>query len=158
MFKRDYLKQARESAENAVADMKDGELKVAAFSVILNRLLAETVPEENEDAVSKSRATKQAKGQGKQKAQASPKTVNDRILSLHTDGFFSSQRGLSEIQDELAKNGWHYPITTLSGAMQGLVGPGKELRRVHVAAVPGKKKKYSGNTQTGRHVCAQQSF
>ena len=141
MLTAEHLKLAREAAESAVADMREGELKVAAFSVIFNRLIAEAVPEKGGAAVSKPKTAKQAKAQGRPRIQGSPRTLRDRILSLHADGFFSSQRGLSDVRDELAKNGWHYALTTLSGAMQGLVGPGQELRRVRVPSEPGKKKK-----------------
>lgn len=141
MLTADHLKQAREVAESAVADMPEGELKVAAFSVILGKLLGETAPVKDEYAAPLPKTTRQVKSQARPKTSSSPQTLSDRILSLHADSFFSSQRGLSEVRDELAKNGWHYPLTTLSGTMQELVRPNKELRRVLVPSAPGKKKK-----------------
>jgi superfamily II DNA/RNA helicase len=40
------------------------------------------------------------------------------IDSLRTEEFFTSPRGLGEIQKKLAELGHHYPVTTLSGPMQ----------------------------------------
>jgi superfamily II DNA/RNA helicase len=40
------------------------------------------------------------------------------IDSLRTEEFFTSPRGLGEIQRKLAELGHHYPVTTLSGPMQ----------------------------------------
>jgi hypothetical protein len=40
------------------------------------------------------------------------------IAALKLEDFFRSPNGLSDIQAKLAELGHHYPLTTLSGAMQ----------------------------------------
>jgi len=120
---------ARKEAEKAIAEMPDGELKVKAFEVILNHLLGTSgsttkqVPtsKETSDEVKPARAKK-----GK-----AAKSAATRILVLREEGFFGSQRSMSEIAAELAAHGWHYPLTSLSGTLQGLTQR-REVRRVRV--------------------------
>src|SRR6266404_341276 len=50
---------------------------------------------------------------GKNKGEI-PQLVN----SLKEEEFFKTPRGLGDIQKKLAELGHHYPVTTLSGAMQ----------------------------------------
>ena len=40
------------------------------------------------------------------------------ISLLKSEEFFKTPRGLSDVRDKLAQIGHHYPVTTLSGAMQ----------------------------------------
>jgi superfamily II DNA/RNA helicase len=40
------------------------------------------------------------------------------VEALKAEEFFKSPKGLSEVQKKLADLGHHYPVTTLSGAMQ----------------------------------------
>jgi hypothetical protein len=61
----------------------------------------------------------------------SGESCKGRILALKADGFFASQRTISEIRTELATRGWHYPLTTLSGRLQTLVQE-RHLRREKV--------------------------
>lgn len=44
--------------------------------------------------------------------------ISGLIESLKSEEFFTAPRGLSDIQKRLAEIGHHYPLTTLSGAMQ----------------------------------------
>jgi len=44
--------------------------------------------------------------------------ISGLIASLKSEAFFQTPRGLSEIQKKFAEMGHHYPLTTLSGAMQ----------------------------------------
>jgi hypothetical protein len=50
------------------------------------------------------------------------------ILQLKSEEFFKTPRGLSDVRDKLAEIGHHYPVTTLSGAMQSQAR-GRNLRR-----------------------------
>jgi hypothetical protein len=50
------------------------------------------------------------------------------IESLKVEEFFRTPRGLSDIQKKLAELGHHYPVTTLSGAMQ-VQSQSRNLRR-----------------------------
>jgi hypothetical protein len=58
-------------------------------------------------------------------------TLRGRVLTIRSEGFFKSQRTLGDIREALGARGWHYPLTTLSGLMQGLVR-NRELRRERV--------------------------
>jgi superfamily II DNA/RNA helicase len=44
--------------------------------------------------------------------------IPDLIDTLKSEEFFRTPRGLSDVQKKLAELGHHYPVTTLSGAMQ----------------------------------------
>lgn len=125
---------ARQAAERAVADMPEGDLKVKAFEVILGRLLA--VPNEQRATPPSSRKRTEARtGQDSSlhQSQAVPTSTPARILALKREGFFSEERGISEIRDELQTHGWRYELTALSGALMNLVRS-RELRRAKVIA------------------------
>jgi hypothetical protein len=128
------LIRARQKAERAVKDMADSPLKVAAFQTILESLLVS--PDSEQKAPPRpTRARVDQRG-------AEPDTLGGRIIAVRGEGFFESQKSLSDIREVLGSRGWHYPLTTLSGAMQILVRQ-RQLRRQRVAV--GKKKvwKYS---------------
>lgn len=131
------LLNLRRQAEHAVADMPEGDLKVKAFEVLLNHLLNTADKRGTIETVTpslvKPKPTKRA-STGSSKGQ--------RILALKDEGFFGTQRAINEVREELASNGWHYPVTGLSGPLQELVKR-RELRRQRV--VDGKKRlwKYS---------------
>jgi hypothetical protein len=57
-----------------------------------------------------------------------PLTINELVIGLKEEGFFDKPKNLSEIAAELAKSGYLYPTTTLSGVVLGLL-KGKELTR-----------------------------
>lgn len=129
------LIEAREQAEEAVAEMRDGDLKVRAFETILSHLLSAGVGGNNfEPAPGAVRSNTKAKTPMK----ASPKTTPERILFLKTEGFFNSQRSIAEIRSELKKSGWHYAVTALSGPLQSLVQK-HDLRRENVDDGGGRK-------------------
>jgi hypothetical protein len=44
--------------------------------------------------------------------------IPDLVETLKEESFFKSPKGLGEIRKKLADMGHHYPLTTLSGAMQ----------------------------------------
>ena len=129
----DPLIQARKRAERAVESMDEGPLKIAAFQAILTKLLGDPDPSERSGGTS----AKGQPGAGKH-----PDTLTGRVLAIKSEGFFKTQRSLGEVREALGSRGWHYPLTTLSGVMQGLVQQ-RLLRRERVSV--GKKKvwKYS---------------
>jgi hypothetical protein len=134
------LTAARQAAERAVEDMPDGPMKLKAFEVILNRMLSPAI--ENSPVASLRRPRKlafaaKAKAVPDVPADSPPKSSPERILALRDDNFFAEPKGLAEIRDALALRGWVYPLTSLSGRMQGLVQR-RQLRRVQ----DGKKKTY----------------
>src|ERR1700680_1720574 len=119
----DPLVAARKQAERAVEGMADGPLKIAAFQTILATLLAEHEPRQPVPPV-------QVKVGADRRPD--PGTLTGRILAIKSEEFFDTQRSLSEVRESLGSRGWHYPLTTLSGAMQNLVQQ-RQLRRERIA-------------------------
>jgi hypothetical protein len=128
------LIELRKQAEQSVADMKDGPLKVQAFETILGHLLSQVNGGPSEGQLAKSKPQQKAQPA----APKNPKTAPDRILALKEEGFFKSQRSIAEIRQELKRNGWHYAVTSLSGPLQSLVTK-RALRRENVDGEDGKK-------------------
>ena len=58
-----------------------------------------------------------------------PATLTDALIKLKTEGFFKNKRTITDIGDELARKGFHYPTTTLSAVLIHLLRRG-ELGRV----------------------------
>jgi hypothetical protein len=129
----DPLVVARKRAEQAVEGMAEGPLKIAAFQTILAKLLTESDPREQVQRV----PAKVSAGRSEQ-----PGTLTGRILAIKSEGFFKTQRSLGEVRESLGSRGWHYPLTTLSGAMQGLVRR-RELRRERMSVGNKQVWKYS---------------
>jgi len=127
----------RKQAEAAVDDMPDGPLKVKAFEVILEHLLGQSKNAATDEPAAKA----SSKGGGGARS-TNPRSAVDRIIMLKGEAFFASQRSIGEVRDELARHGWHYPLSSLSGKLQSIVRR-RELRRMMV--VEGKKSiwKYS---------------
>jgi hypothetical protein len=126
------LMAARKRAEEAVADMPEGALKVKAFEVILGSLLTGSADSSEQKEV----RTKQSG------ATRPTSSLGDRIGSLAEEGFFSEPRGLSEVQAKLAEHGWHYPQQNLSTPLIRLVRK-RRLRRLQGAEGGKKVWKYS---------------
>jgi hypothetical protein len=118
------LIKARKQAEKAVEDMPEGELKVKAFEVILGHLL----PGEAEPSSTALSVESKKRKSGPSVRGKGPMTLTGRILVLRDEAYFSGQRGIGEVRDELSAHGWHYPLSTLSGSLQALVRA-RELRR-----------------------------
>jgi hypothetical protein len=110
----------RKRAEEAVADMDEGPLKMTAFQTILQSLL--TSPRPQEDNRGPVRSSESASTE-------SPSSVADRINLLAEEGFFAQPRSLAEIQASLAEHGWHYPQGNLSTPLVRLVRQ-RRLRRL----------------------------
>jgi len=125
------LQLLRKKAEAAVQDMPDGEMKFRAFQVILAHLLEASAEGTEPRPESRAQASAPVKARQPKALESIPRTSSDRILFLHAEGFFGSQRSLSDVQGELRKNGWHYPVTALSGPLQNLVQK-RLLRRERV--------------------------
>ena len=120
------LKEARVRAEKAVAGMAEGEMKVKAFEVILSQLITSgpttgkaTLPLRNGRHFS----SPNREGQ--------PKSLAERILALQADGFFKEPQTIGGVREGLKTRGWHYPVTTLSGALQ-IQTQKRRLRRQRV--------------------------
>jgi hypothetical protein len=129
----EVLEAALIQAERAAATVVNSALREKAFEVILNRLLMPAIireagPETSYRAdPSHVRASRQVEYPPK----VEPKTLSQRILALQGDGFFKEPRGIGNVREGLRARGWHYPVTTLSGALQGLIQK-RRLRRERV--------------------------
>ncbi len=113
-------------AEQAVAAVKDAELRRVAFERILNDLLAGGGEAQSGKTQGAARATK--------RAQSKPATTKKRsgpqsyVEEMVDDGFFEKPKTISEVKAELENRGHHIPLTSLSGPMQKLCQK-KVLRR-----------------------------
>ena len=58
-----------------------------------------------------------------------PATLTEAITKLKSEGFFKKKRTISDIKNELARKGFHYPSTTLSAVLIHLLRKG-ELGRL----------------------------
>ena len=110
---------------SSLSDRAEGPLKIKAFELIFESLVQES------QAGGTEREKTAPKSQKKSIASKDDKSANARILRLRDDGFLKELRSISEIRKELAANGWHYPVTSLSGPLQALVQR-RELRRLKV--------------------------
>jgi hypothetical protein len=76
--------------------------------------------------------TAKAKAGGREKVSAKGNggkvTIPSLVQDLKNEGFFKKTKSLGDIQRRLGELGYHYPLTTLSGAMQGEVKR-RRLRR-----------------------------
>jgi hypothetical protein len=127
----DQLKELRKKAEEAVAEMPDGELKTKAFEVILQHLLSTRIIPSQPQPPEKRQPKKELTSSQK------PGSRKSRMLLLKDEGFFTVPRSLAEVKDELSAHGWIHPQTALSGPLQDLVQE-RRLRRIKDQA--GKKK------------------
>jgi hypothetical protein len=124
MTSSEKLRAIRVKAEEAVADMPDGELKIKAFEVILQQLLTSEMQSKQVDStISKQQAS------AKSKTSDRPGSTKSRILLLKDEGFFAVPRAMKEIKTELQAHGWILPMTSLSGPLQTLVQD-RLLRRI----------------------------
>jgi cell division septation protein DedD len=131
------LVELRKQAEDAVRDMPEGDLKVSAFETFLKHLLSNAAGKESAPRGG-SAAPSKVKSKPKDSVPQVPKSLGDRIRFLKSEGFFSSQRSIADIRSELKKNGWHYPVTSMSGQLQQLV-QSRDLRREHTDDDEGRK-------------------
>ena len=129
---------ARRRAEEAVADMQDGPLKIKAFEVILASLISRG-DHPFEPARKDPTATART-GEGVR--ERAPSSLADRVSVLGEEGFLGEPRSLAEIQAKLAEHGWHYAQTNLSTPLIRLVRQ-RQLRRLQLAEGNKRVWKYS---------------
>lgn len=103
-----------ERAENAVAAVKDPELKRIAFQKILESLISngseEGTPKPRRSGVPKTIAAKPPK-----KVRGGPAAY---LAELVEEGFFKKPKTIATVKAELENRGHHIPITSLSGPLQ----------------------------------------
>jgi hypothetical protein len=116
---------ARRKAEEAVADMSDGPLKIKAFEVILSSLISGSA--EGSETTEREPASRSHPSDGGRPRP--PASLADRVRALADEGFFGEPRSLADIQGKLAEHGWHYAQTNLSTPLIRLVRQ-RQLRRL----------------------------
>jgi hypothetical protein len=113
------VNRAIEQAQAMVDAVSEPRMKAAAFGVLFSRFL------DGRGSPARARRTEPVPARARRNEGS---TASARILGLKEEGFFTQQRPLSEVRDQLGARGWHYPLTALSGVMQALV-QSRELRR-----------------------------
>jgi hypothetical protein len=132
------LVAARRKAEESVADMSDGPLKIKAFEVILNSLISRI--EDRPRAAPRAPASDSAAADvGRSR---SPTSLAERVRVLAEEGFLGEPRSLADIQAKLAEHGWHYGQANLSTPLIRLVRQ-RQLRRLQQAEGNKRVWKYS---------------
>lgn len=104
-------------AEQAVAGVKDAELRRVAFERILNDLLAGGGEAQSTKPASSARAARNAASKLSAKKRSGPQ---EYVREMIDDGFFKKPKTISEVKAELENRGHHIPLTSLSGPMQKL--------------------------------------
>jgi hypothetical protein len=120
----------RRAAEEAVTDMPEGELRVKAFEVILEHMLATGRPPRSPGPTRKpQRASRRTKSR---RADAGEKeTLRERVRGLKDSDFFKEQRTIGDVRLQLKAAGWHYSLSTIGGALLSLTQQ-HHLRREQV--------------------------
>ena len=120
-------------AEQAARNVTDSALREKAFEVVLNRLLVTELGRDIEPRAT--RATGPAESRQSNQANYAfhrePKTLSQRILALQSEAFFREPKSIGNVREGLGARGWHYPVTTISGVLQGLIQK-RKLRRERV--------------------------
>jgi hypothetical protein len=124
----EQIQELRKKAELAVEDMQDSELKLKAFEVILQHLLTGDNITAPVSPIARATTTTAGGSASTPRKSNAPRSASERVLALQADGFFTAQRSIREIQAELKKRGWHYPLSALSGPLQ-ILAQNKTLRR-----------------------------
>ncbi len=105
-------------AEQAVASVKDPELKRAAFERVLEDLMAKRTGKATLGKALPAKTTSTTTDAGKSaKAKTGPLAYLEELVA---DGFFKKPKTIAEVKAELANRGRHIPITSLSGPLQKL--------------------------------------
>lgn len=122
-------------AEEAVAGVKDPELRRVAFQKVLEDLLAGFAPKEA------SAPPKTKPDTSPKKPKKKPAGPQGRLHELADEGFFKKPKTIAQVKAELENRGHHIPLTSLSGPLQKLVQK-RVLRRQRVKT-SGKKETYA---------------
>jgi hypothetical protein len=132
-----------QQAEQAVAGVKDADLRKVAFEKILDVLLTgppsgdESDAEQVSPAKSRKKKTKSHKPLDGTKSAAKPRGPKGYLEELISDSFFDKQKTITDVKIELGNRGHHFPLQQLSTPLMRLCS-GKQLRR-HKSQVNGKE-------------------
>lgn len=137
----DLVKQA----EQAVAPVKDPELRRIAFGKILDSLLGAPGTHRGVSFRSKKTRRSHSGDSGSEEAQESRKRragTQVYIEELIEDDFFAKPKTIAAVKAELGNRGHHIPLTSLSGPLQTLCKR-KRLRRQKSEPTDGGKKAFA---------------
>lgn len=105
-----------EQAEQAVAAVKDPELKRIAFQKILESLISGTDDTSSESTrTGRHLRTKSSSSKQPKKGRSGPAGY---LSELVDEGFFKKPKTIAEVKAELENRGHHIPLTSLSGPLQ----------------------------------------
>ncbi|MBY0511408.1 MAG: hypothetical protein K2P94_14805 [Rhodospirillaceae bacterium] len=130
--KTDYAAMVAE-AEASVAAVKDPELRRVAFEKILTTLLDGKQLKAQQHPSTQRRAARSGKTKAKRASGVNRQGPKAHVEKLIGDGFFKKQRTMAEVKAELANNGHHIALTSLSGPLQTLTQD-RKLRRQKATA------------------------
>jgi hypothetical protein len=122
-------------AEASVSAVKDPELRRVAFEKILVTLLegGQSKSGGQKRSPRPERGSSPAERSDKRSGGASRQGPKAYVEALLDDGFFKEQRTIVEVKAELANQGHHIALTSLSGPLQKLTQE-RRLRRQKVTA------------------------
>ena len=123
----EMFEKAIDMAQQAVANVADESLRVAAFKVVLERLLQER--EFEFSAISEKGTQAPRVHDAPKKKPKQPKGPKGRVEALIEDHFFAQQRTIGEVKDALAARSWYHKVGDLGITLVRLVQD-KKLRRI----------------------------
>jgi hypothetical protein len=127
-------------AEQAVAGVKDAELRRVAFERVLDDLLSGKREQPAGAPKTVRGPTRRPPVVTSEPGKASIKRSGPQayVEEMISDGFFKKQKTISEVKVELGNRGHHIALTSLSGPLQKLCQK-KMLRRQKMDGSAGKK-------------------
>lgn len=126
-------------AEEAVAAVKDPELRRIAFQKVLDDLLGTNTI----SASSSKPAAKKRSSTKKRKRVSSKRGPQTYVRALVDEDFFKKPKTISQVKAELENRGHHIPITSLSGPLQTLCQQQHKVLRRQKVNTSGKKQTYA---------------
>lgn len=127
-------------AEQAVAAVKDPELRRIAFEKIFDALLG--TPKSHIEVAKTGKAGAGAKPEQPRKTSRRRAGTQAYLEELVEEGFFVKPKTIAAVKAELGNRGHHIPLTSLSGPLQSLCKH-KRLRREKAEAPDGGKKAFA---------------
>lgn len=112
-----YAKLVAE-AEEAVAGVKDPELRSVAFAKVLDDLLQGTSGKAK--PLPHRVGTTKKPSAGAKASKARKRGPKAYVSGLVDDGYFGTPHSIGDVKSELGNRGHHIPLTTLSGPLQSL--------------------------------------
>ena len=123
MIEVESFTQASKRAEEIVTCIKDPALRVAAYQVVLPRLLDQS------GTAGGNKIGNRTAIAGGTIGKAHKSETKNRILELRAEGFFAEPRSSAEVRERLRTDGYHHNAGDIRMALLRLA-QNKELRRL----------------------------